>query len=143
VSALTKKLEEAYVEICESLKSPSFPLHKAAQEGKTVAVKALIYCGANKEERCEGNTPLYWVAQSGQTATVETLINLGADKEASNEYGFTSLHIATVYGNFGVAEALIHMGANIEAKIKQAIPPFILLLSTACGSTNSWGTQTK
>jgi ankyrin repeat protein len=83
VSALTKKLEEAYTEICESLKSPSFPLHKAAQEGKTVAVKALIYCGANKEERCVGNTPLHWAAQSGLTATVEALIHLGADKEAT------------------------------------------------------------
>jgi ankyrin repeat protein len=64
------------------VQSKHSPLHKAAQEEKTVAVKALIHCGANKDERYEGKTPLQWAAQSGQTATVEGLIHLGADKEA-------------------------------------------------------------
>jgi hypothetical protein len=83
VPALTKKLDEAYAALCRSVQSQHFPLHKAAQEGKTVIVKALIYCGANKDERCKGMAPLHLAAQAGQTATVEVLIHLGADKEAT------------------------------------------------------------
>jgi ankyrin repeat protein len=84
LSTLTKTLDEAYAELCG--KQQHLALHQAAQAGKIATVKALIYCGANKDERSEGETPLHLAAQYGQEATVEVLISLGANKEGIKKH---------------------------------------------------------
>ena len=93
------------------------PLHRAAQEGHTEVIEALIDAGAkvNAQDN-NGITPLHRAAIYGQTEVIEALITAGAKVNAQdNVCGRTPLHRTAIFGHTEIARALIAAGADVDA----------------------------
>ena len=67
-------------------------------------------------------------AKDGDTDTVVAMIDAGDSIEqiTDDEYGVTALHIAAVYGQVPVIQALLSRGAQIEQEDKDGQTPLIL-----------------
>ena len=110
------------------------PLHRAALDGDTETVRALVAAGADidaKDEDC--NAPLHYAAWWGYTETARALVELGADINAKGEYGNTPLHCAALDGETETARALVELGANVNVKNADAETP--LHLASCRGKT--------
>ena len=80
------------------------PLHKAAAEGDTAAIHALLDARADIEAKNEdGDTPLHIAAYNSHAEAIRTLLAAGADIEAKIKNGKTPLQLATERGH---AEAI-------------------------------------
>ena len=67
------------------------PIHRAAREGHTDAVKLLMDHGANNDVKDnDGETPIYWAAVKGHTGTVKLLLSAGADPQIADDKGKTA-----------------------------------------------------
>jgi ankyrin repeat protein len=92
------------------------PLHRAARNGLTAAVRALVAMGAqlNARQPSNGMRPLHWAAQQGHLQTLAVLVELGAPVGAANNEGDTPLHTAADKGLVEACRVLVLLGANVE-----------------------------
>ncbi|CAM9171215.1 unnamed protein product [Ectocarpus sp. 8 AP-2014] len=92
------------------------PLHKAADEGHSDVMTALIEAGVNADwRRTDGATPLYTAVSGGHAEAVRVLIRAGADpslaKFESNGVLFVPLDAAAQHGHTEVVRDLLqHSG---------------------------------
>jgi ankyrin repeat protein len=96
-------------------------LHRAAAEGRTPEVEALLARGSDPNARESlGATPLHLACAPGSNdATVEALLARGADVRAGDVYGATPLHWAAKHGRPGAAMLLLDAGADVNARAGQ------------------------
>ena len=95
------------------------PLLRAAIDGNSKAIKALLKAGADIEARdTDGDaTALIFAVMSGHTEVVRELLKVGADTEARDRLlGGTTLMWAAFIGHTEVIRELLNAGADIEAK---------------------------
>ena len=95
------------------------PLHRAARNGDTESVKALIARGANVSALdMWGNTPMHYaVWMSGDVELLQILIVRGADLNVHDKLrGKTPLHLAAYNGDRNVVDILITGGADLNVK---------------------------
>ncbi|HSE21112.1 MAG TPA: ankyrin repeat domain-containing protein [Pyrinomonadaceae bacterium] len=99
--------------IDERVKGGNTPLMRAALDGETETVKALLSRGAdvNAQNR-EGRTALMFAVINLHTSTVETLLRFGADVNVQAACGCTPLMLAAGSGDIGITRALLHSGAD-------------------------------
>jgi len=92
----------------------------AARDGQGEMVSTLLDRGADVNAQTDrsgtalisGGTALISAASGGYEAVVELLLDAGADVNAESQYGYSSLHFASVRGHEGVAEMLRVAGAE-------------------------------
>jgi ankyrin repeat protein len=61
-------------------------------------------------------SPLMWASRSGCFEVAKYLLAAGANPNAQNPEGVTSLKMASAGGYVSIVEALIHTGADVNAK---------------------------
>jgi len=100
---------------------------KAAQEGRTKTVKALLADGAavNTMDQ-EGNTPLMWAARNGHSEIVKMLLAKGADVDTEDSRGATPLMAASGHGHTEVVKALLDNGADVNAVDRAGITALVV-----------------
>ena len=104
------------------------PLHRAAAEGDSEALAALLEAGADADARDEdGVTPLHLAASPD---IVEALLNAGADVDARPSNGRTPLHYAMLEGNGEVLDALLEAGANADVRSRDGLTPLHVTTSS-------------
>jgi len=104
---------------------PFFAAFRALQSGDVPAISALLQRNPQlaKERGTNGNTLLN-LAVSIATgvnceqglALIKALLAAGADVNDPNDRGWTPLHAAAYSNQCGIAELLIHSGADLEAE---------------------------
>src|ERR1041384_556125 len=90
------------------------PLMRAALDGQTKQVEALLHSGAdvNAQNR-EGRTALMFAIINLRAATVKTLLEFGADVNGQAAgCGCTPLILAACSGDIGITRALLKSGAD-------------------------------
>jgi cytohesin len=105
------------------------PLHKAAALGRVAVVDLLLSRHADEEaQNGSGATPLLVAARAGQTAVAKLLLDHGANISAKGFHLRTALHYAasvreatttnqpTTSGNVALAEVLLELGAEVDAR---------------------------
>ncbi|XP_062860200.1 cortactin-binding protein 2 [Trichomycterus rosablanca] len=92
-------------------------LLQAASQGNVTLLSMLL----NQDPSTDVNhfqqdltSALFSAAQHGHTECLNLLLSLGASADASDENGFTSLHIAAANGHHGCVRALLNHGVNVE-----------------------------
>ena len=86
------------------------PLLEAAASGKVEAIRYLLDCGVDVEQRDKwGNTPLIEAAYEGHLEAVHYLLDSGAKVNAAGEDG-SALRLAIIYNHSDVAELLRQHG---------------------------------
>lgn len=92
------------------------PLHLAAQNNDTGAIRSLLDGGADIEGIEKGKTPLIVACLHNNLEAVQILLTRGANIEAIDDrHGHTSLSIAGNAGLFEMVSLLIEYGADIFA----------------------------
>lgn len=114
---------------------PATPLHRAAADGDSAAVRRLVAAGTDVDETDSlGRTALMWAARGGhprgphrcigETAAasdvVRVLLELGASPNAQDSRprgfgrssGFTPLIVALHHEQFRIAQLMLERGAN-------------------------------
>ncbi|KAG7333209.1 hypothetical protein KOW79_003344 [Hemibagrus wyckioides] len=76
---------------------------------------------------------LFSAAQNGHTECLKLLLSLMASADASDENGFTSLHIAAANGHHGCVRALLELGTEVERECVGG--QTALILASEHGST--------
>ena len=113
-------------------------LHAASAAGNLPMVAELLKQGVNPNVQDQGgHTPLYSVANecAGGRDVVRALVQAGASVDACDGVKrCTALHMAARRDNVEVAEALLHYGANLEARDSLAETP--LRRAVNCGKTS-------
>ncbi|KAG2424640.1 hypothetical protein HXX76_014365 [Chlamydomonas incerta] len=106
------------------------PLHKAASNGHTKVVEALLAAGAGKDiANKDARTPLHKAAERGHTEVVKALLAAGAGKDMANKAsrrladGWTPLHGAAYSGHTEVVKALLAAGAGTDIADKDGATP--------------------
>ena len=102
------------------------PLHIAADEGRTILVKMLVWAGADVEARAGdmNATPLLVAAANGQTGTaLALLLELGADPNPAGATGTTALEIAARNNDVRLVLALLQHGAEVDARSSNGWTP--------------------
>ena len=95
------------------------PLHMAVNfNGNPAVTAALIGAGAKTAARDRrGWTPLHLAAAFGKApAVVRALVEGGAEPGARTGPGRTALHLAALKGSVATADALIELGAKVDAR---------------------------
>ncbi len=94
----------------------AIPLHLAAFDGDTDAVKQFLASGADVNARTDGNeTPLLFAAMDGHAGVVETLLSHGADANTLPAEGSSPLRRALRGGYAAVVRLLIAYRADPNA----------------------------
>lgn len=95
-------------------------LHKAAANGHTEVVKALIANGATFTANKSGNTPLHWACLNGHKEAVEALVaafDKAIDVYAKNSFGKSALSEAIAGGHEDIAKVLLsHDSADVDVQ---------------------------
>ena len=95
-------------------------LMRAALNGNTEKVKALIHQGADINQRDDnGRTALMFAVINTHYETVKVLLDYGADVNATSNKGGTALMGAASAGDLRIAQALLDKGADIHAKLRE------------------------
>ncbi len=99
-------------------------LIKAADEGNTEQVKALIEEGynVNTEDR-NGNTLVHWAAYTDNVDLLKFLKEKGADLKAVNHFGEQAIHAAAKANKVQAAAYLKEQGADVNAQDKSRERP--------------------
>lgn len=99
--------------IAQENKKLNNDLWKAAREGKTEKLLALIQSGANVRAKDKnGKSALFLAAEKGHRQAVEVLIRAGSPLDAQDEDGNTALMQAARKGHAEMARDLIQSGAD-------------------------------
>eukprot|EP00942_MAST-04A_sp_MAST-4A-sp1_P011264 g11264.t1 len=100
----------------------SFQMLKSAQEGRTDAVKHLLFGGADPNARDGGEfTCLMHASVKNHEKTVEAILEGGADIHRQDSDGHDALYYAIYHGMGKAAAMLLTYGANIEMKTVEEI----------------------
>jgi hypothetical protein len=98
--------------------SGASPLHLAATNGKSEAMKVLMEKGADiNAEDDYGDTALHYAVNKGQEEMVRGLLCLGARVDAVDDYGRTPLSLAE--GNDSITKIL----REVEARPSSSVQP--------------------
>ena len=91
------------------------PLYVASSTGQTVAVRALLCAGADKDAQtgADGDTPLHGAASNGYAEVTRVLLTAGADRDRHNKHGETPLSIASQKRHSQVVRALVEQCATV------------------------------
>ncbi|KAA8913193.1 hypothetical protein TRICI_003255 [Trichomonascus ciferrii] len=117
--------------------APSFPLHEAAREGKTLTIRGLLERDAglaNKKDE-DGRTALFWALSSGNTEVASEILkkakNLRSfDIDETDEAGWTVLHIAASTGNLqAIKELIMPLEPAINAQTNSGSTPLHFAVS--------------
>ncbi len=92
------------------------PLSLASYRGHLGIVRILLENGADHNLRRRDETPLIRAWISGHFEVAELLLKYGADINASDKYGYTALHLASMRGDQKGARQLLEHGANIHVR---------------------------
>ena len=110
----------------DEVKPTGFTLmHIAAESGYYHFAEQLldehIWAGDVSARDSQGNVPLHWAAWRGHVKVVEVLLSLpGLDVDPLNFNEMTPLNFAASGGYVEIAEMLIHNGANVNSKARNA-----------------------
>lgn len=115
-SAVQERLEARPAQASRSPENGKTPLHRAAMDGNTQTVKALLADGDVDARDAYGNTPLHLAAMRGCFEVVEALVAAGADVKATALNRYTPLHLAAWGGDDRIATLLIQKGADVKAQ---------------------------
>ena len=90
---------------------------RAALEGRTEIIKALLAKGADVNEKDNwGRTALMFATINLHRDTVRTLLERGAEVNVRANDGATALMLAACAGDIGIVRALLARRANVEGK---------------------------
>jgi ankyrin repeat protein len=100
------------------------PLHWAAIEGRSDAVRFLAGLGANVDSRDDGgDTPLVSAVYLEQIEVLELLLSLGANPNVVSKVHDSALECAVRSGNVRSVELLLDAGANPAGlDLKESLP---------------------
>lgn len=91
------------------------PLHLAAHNGNTEAVRTLLALGAQVDQPDDdGDTPLHLAALNGHVEAMALLLNAGAQVDRPDDDGDTPLHLAVYDGTIEAVRLLLTAGARID-----------------------------
>jgi uncharacterized protein len=109
------------------------PLYMACNNGNAAIVEKLLTAGADPNEvSLEGQTALMTAAASGNAAVLQLLLKRSANVNAVEPFrGQTALMWAASEGNTVAAEELIEFGAQVGAKSKGGLTPFLFAVRNA------------
>ena len=110
------------------------PVADAAMHGDTETVLALLTDGVDANTaQGDGMTALHWTAVNGDVETAQMLLYAGANVRATTRLGaYTSLLLASQYGQAAVVDALLDAGADVHATTTSGATS--LMLAAASGS---------
>ena len=92
------------------------PLVRAAAEGDTAAVRALLKQGHDVNATGpDGATALHWAVRADDVATVDALIRAGARVSVTNVLGVPPIYVAAQNGNAAMLRRLLDARADVNA----------------------------
>jgi len=95
-------------------------LMRAALDGDTETVKALIHQGADINQRDDnGRTALMFAVINTHYETMKVLLEYGADVNAKSNKGGTALMGAASAGDLRMVQALLDKGADLHARLPE------------------------
>lgn len=99
---------------------------KAAEFGRHQILQKLLANGANVLDRdgLERNM-VHWSARNNHLLCLRILAKFSAGLEASDVYGNTPLHLASIYGNTESIQFFLSHGVHIEAEDAQSRTPLV------------------
>ena len=114
------------------------PLHWAVRHNREEMVKRLMKLGADVEASDkDGETPLLHACRDGRVKMVRLLVEtFGANMAVTGLDGQTSLHRVADRGREGALNALISLGAEINARDAKGRTPLHLASAKAKGKTS-------
>ena len=117
-----------------SAKGPSgrTSLMRAAMEGQTAVLRALLEAGAGANARDQyGWSALMFAASEGRTQAIQILVEAGADIHTTTDEGYTALMAAASEGHAEAVSALIEAAMEVNAKEEDGTTA--LMLAAQCG----------
>jgi hypothetical protein len=104
-----------------SVRFAESPLHQAAQEGRTNAIREALESGADVNAQDEsGKTALHHTAENGHLQSTSTLVELGADANILDHWGNTAHELALANKHEQTAGAL---AAATTIELRQQLNP--------------------
>ncbi|XP_014272581.1 uncharacterized protein [Halyomorpha halys] len=118
-SLIEEYLDSERIEDCINIPDieGNLPIHRAAMDGRTDVVEALLQQGARPNDTNRFKmTPLQMAISSCRTDTIIFLLSHGASLQNKDIRGMTPLHHAAHYGDPEVIRLLLSQRVNKEAK---------------------------
>jgi len=106
---------------------PSLFLPTAVLQGDTEAIRALLAQGVSTEADALGQTPLYLAVEQGMLESVRLLAAVSSLEHVHPSTGFTALALALRNKQLDCARALLHAGADPNARIATGKRPTVLM----------------
>lgn len=96
------------------------PLHHAAKNGWSEAVKVLLEYGAETAPKAAPKdrawVPMHYAAKGGHLDVIKVLLAARADKEVKTSFGLTPLVVAAEFGHLNVLQFLLEQKAERNVK---------------------------